>query len=59
MVTEAVYSPNDGESIYVTGSSKGMSITGDSSTFNIFLHRVKVVDLTTVFTKHWGLDGFQ
>jgi DNA-binding beta-propeller fold protein YncE len=56
-IAEARYSAFDGENIYVTGSSKGTSLTGNSATFNIFLHKAKVSDLTTVFTRHWGLDG--
>lgn len=24
---------------------------------NIYLHKVKISDLSTVWTRHWGLDG--
>lgn len=57
VVAEAVYCPNEGENIYVTGHSQGTSLTGNSATFNIFLHKVKTSDLAATWTRHWGLDG--
>ena len=57
VISGAKYCPNNGENIYIAGHSKGLSITGNSGTYNIFLHAVKIADLSTIFTKHWGLDG--
>jgi len=41
----------------VAGSSKGTSLTGSSVTFNIFLLKINVNDLSTAWTANWGLDG--
>lgn len=56
-IAEAVYNVNEGENIYIAGSSSGTSLTANSNTLNIFLHKVKTVDGSTVFTTYWGLDG--
>jgi hypothetical protein len=47
----------DSESIYITGSATGNSLTGSSGSSNIFLHKIKATDGTTGWTRHWGLTG--
>lgn len=56
-IGQAIYTPNDGEKIYVAGSSQGTSLTASSLTYNIYLQKINVADLTSVWTKNWGLDG--
>lgn len=56
-IAQVAHNPNDGENLYIAGSSAGTSLTANSATYNIFLHKVKVSDLSTVWTRHWGLDG--
>jgi hypothetical protein len=48
---------NDDSSVYIAGHAKDSTLTGGSTTFNIFLQRVKASDLSTVWTRSWGLDG--
>lgn len=57
MIGQVRYTVNDGEKLYVAGSSKGTSLTASSTTFNIFLLKINVADLSTVWTANWGLDG--
>jgi hypothetical protein len=48
---------NDDISLFVGGHARDSTLTGGSTTFNIFLQRIKASDLSTVWTRSWGLDG--
>jgi len=48
---------NDDSSVFIAGHARDSTLTGGSTTFNIFLQRVKATDLSTVWTRSWGLDG--
>lgn len=55
-IAKAIITTDD-SSIYIAGHAKDSTLTGGSTTFNIFLQRVKATDLSTVWTRNWGLDG--
>ena len=48
---------NDDSSVFIAGHARDSTLTGGSTTFNIFLQRVKASDLSTVWARNWGLDG--
>lgn len=56
VVSKGVITADD-NTIYVTGHARDSTLTGGSTTFNIFLQRIKASDLTAGWTRSWGLDG--
>jgi hypothetical protein len=51
------YTSKDGEAIYVTGGTQGTLYSVTSTTYDIYLLKIKPSDGSTLFMKYWGLNN--